>query len=280
MIFLEHYQTLKSQLLFQKQQEILKKVKKPIGNSEEKLRSMEKPLAVTDVRIGQDGSIWTYLDGGKEPTRNYPDSLTVQITIIYKKIIPLLAKNLKSQNWFQRIITILSIKYNYRALDEWFNTIFENIPVLLKEEHWSTPVKEIRRVLKGFISDRLIDAISLVIEYDSAYRYRLQDTIIELDKELFNNNQFKEIDRMFNILIDRDYDEMQKKWDGIRKLIKTILIINPKIKKVIAKIIKDLDINKVKMSKEDIYWTNQFPTYKYQGLSLEERLKQNEVNYK
>jgi hypothetical protein len=289
MIFIEYSQSWKNDLRVQKQNEIMARVKKPcqyINSSLESNHNSTRPIRIVDLKIGEDGGLWTYLEGKKEPVRTYPDQTTVNTVSCYKSLLPRLLTNLSKIGWTKRIITLLSIKYNLIVFSEYLGMIYGALPLLLKDEYYSVPVKEIRRVLRGQIDRNILDAVSLIFEYDSAYRYRFQDVIVNLNKEKINGyfSVIKEISRLFDILISREpldngkESGMSKKFKKLKSLIK-LLMLNPKVNKLVRYILLDVDLYKLQFSKEDIYWVNQFNVYKYRGLTIEERNQENIKNY-
>ena len=150
MIYLEYMQYWESVLIVQEQEELLAKIKKPIAVSEEYKLKNDDGLGgnITDVKI-ENGIIKTYLKGKKEPIRSYAEPHSVNMAMILKNIIILLAKNLGRMGNFKRLIILLAIFYNQNIFLEWIERIFNTNVLLLKDEYWSQPVKEIRRVMKG-----------------------------------------------------------------------------------------------------------------------------------
>jgi len=279
-LFIEYFESIKAELSIKKQAEILRSIKKKIENSEEemlaKIRDDEDSGYITDLVIADDGSVRTYLKDRKEPIRAYADTFTVSTTTIYKHFVPLIIRNLLKIGWFGKGITILALYLNKNIVAEWLGRIFAITPILLKDEHWSQPVKEIRRVLKEKFDINIVDAVCLAVEYDSAYKNRLQDILPLLDKSKLTGyfSTLKELSRLLDILSERDYDFMSEKWKQIKKFIKLLLLI-PSIRKKLVSILKEINLDEIRFSKEDIYWINQFGTYRYQGLSLEERHNNN-----
>ncbi len=255
MIFLELIETMKQRLVWEHQKELLTKVKKNVAFSDKNIMKEGNVKRIVDMKIAPEGHILTFLEGEKEPTRGYPDTQSLNAITLYKNFIPLILKRLACQNWVQRIITLLAIYFNYPVYLEWFDRVKAYTPVMLKEKHYLPHTKEMRRVLKGRLDPRIVDMSTLVLEYDSAYKYRFQDIGAELNK---NNPPVKEIKRLMDLLIARDYKEMADKWKRIKNLT-NILYLMPKTRRLIKEIINDIDISKIKMSKEDIYWANKMP---------------------
>jgi len=284
MIFIDFYAVIKQRLLAEKTNEILKRIKKqPRGSAENYLRSpmgLENSLKIKNVELAKDGTIRTYAEGKKEPFRMYPEIKSVWFTAYYKRFITLILQSLSEMGLVKKIITLLAIKFNFHILSKWFEHIFFIYESTRKDENYSQPVKEFRRVLKGRLDQNLIDALALILEYDSAYRYRFQDIVMELNKD---NKPVEEIIRLLDILNKRECGDdlntrKNSKWGQMRRLVKLGFFFCPKIKKQMIAILRDINIDEIKFSKEDIYWIAE-DGYPFQGMTKEERKAENKKVY-
>lgn len=247
--FCELLPNIKIKLQLENEQEILRKIKKPCPRSMQSHSSGEKRIDIIGTKIDTDGSVKMYVDDLEYPISGYPDAETLYLTTLYKRFLPLMADSLLNQGWIGRIITLLALSFNWKIAPKWFEYVFSLRPALLNDENYCKPVKELRRVLKGKIDEHILDAISLVIEYDGAYRYRMQDILAEKEK-----NPVKLID----IMISRDKLLTQvPKYRAIQKLVKLAMFI-PKIRKTITSILNDIDRNEIKLSKADRYWLERY----------------------
>lgn len=283
MIFLEYLPTFQKVLCWEKQQELLKKIKRDVEFSEEKLAEQrhddKRGGEIVDIKLAEDGSVRTYVKDRKQPIRGYADSLSVQMTTTYKHLFVSILRNLSSQNIFGKAITLLFLLLNRKTIQAYTERMFGMFAVLLKEENWSAPVKEIRRVLKGKLHPAEVDGISMIIEYDSAYQNRARDVLPELDKtKLRGLSAIKEVSRIFDILIARDYEEMRVKWRGLQKMMKLAMLI-PSVRRIIILILKEIDLDIIKFQDEELYWINMFPSYNYRGMELRDRLDDNIKKY-
>jgi len=265
--FIPYFKILMTQ---QKQMELLNVMKKDALYAPTKKPS--DSAQIINAELSKDGTISTYMLGEKYPCKAYPDIQTVWFTAYYKNFVPLLANSLAGQNWFQRIITVLSLKYNYQIFPEWFIRMSKMGKFLLKDEYWSKPVKEFRRVSKSLLDNEMLDALSLVLEYDSAYRFMFQDIVPLLDKKEFEINPLKEMQRLFDIFISRNLGGEQKMINMFRFL-KLYLRFNRKLLKQIKTVVADLRIEEITPSKEDEYWMLYLRAYKCFGLEPEEAQK-------
>lgn len=282
MIYINQWERLEKELVIAKTHEIVKRIKKKPRFHKE-LYPRTGDLEIEGVDLAEDGTVRMHIKDGKEPIRMYPDLKTVWFIAYYKRFIPLMIYSLNGMGLVKKIITLLAIKFNFNILPKWFEHIFSTYEAVLNDENYSQPVKEVRRVLKGRLDQNLIDALALILEYDSAYRNRFQDIIVELNKDNLNKPA-KEIIRLLDILLKRDYGDNfeganNSKWGNIKRLIKLVFIFSPKIKKQITAILKDINIDEVKFSKEDIYWINKDTAYLFRGMTFEERQAENKINY-
>lgn len=286
MIILDFYDTLKMRLIVEKRGELMKKIKKPAffaDRVEEEIDlnkiNESSDAFITDYSMAKDGSLRTYCLNHPEPMRFFIDQDTVILTAVYKRFIPLIAKSLAKQNWFKRIITILAIRFNFNVLPEWFDYIFSLKSVLINEDNYSQPVKEIRRVLRDKINGYILNAITLILESDSAYRYLVQDVLPLLDKSKLTNifSTAKELNRLFKILIEREYNSEEKRtrYGNIKKFLIFGMILFPKLKKTIIDTLKEINLEEIKFSKEDEYWVRQFGVYNFWGKTWDERKQEN-----
>lgn len=280
-IYLDYYEHLRQLIVAKKIAEVMKKIKKKPAKkmTREEIITDSDSTEVINAEIAPDGTPRLYLKGEREPIRIFPDHITTISVSIYKRLFVNILNSIRKQNWIQRIISILSLKYNYNAYLEWIEYIFEIEVALLNEENYSQPTKELRRVLRGRIDDRLLDAITLIIDSDSAYRYRFQDIISIMDKSQLKGYRktVKELSRLFNILGERDsigIDIQKIKYKNIEKIIRLALLL-PSIRKLLISILKDINIEEIKFSKEDLYHTNLNSRYNFRGLSFEDRIKDN-----
>lgn len=155
--------------------------------------------------------------------------------------------------------------------------------LLLSEKKYCISVREIWRVITLFIGKikgkeqsiafRLRNIGCMILETDIAYRFMLQDFLPEINKQALKENSFKEIKRVLDIFIKR-YNN--SRWKRIKKLVVLLLKIK-KIRKLIVRILLDLDLDKIKLDDADWYFCLQRPHYDFRGISLKERLRQKRI---
>lgn len=116
-----------------------------------------------------------------------------------------------------------------------------------------------------------------LIEYDSAYRYRIEDIFSETTKEKLSTNPYKEFKRLMLIYSERELDPTVKaKVKRLTKLI-TIPLLIPKVKLSIQKALEHCEFERLQLDEIDKYWCFMRHDYNYCGLSKEERMKNKEL---
>jgi len=295
-LFIEYENVIKEDLKKQKVKELLESIKKEISiNPPDEKRineidqvsgaeSKEKydALIMIDLGIADDGSLRMYMKDAKQPLRFYPESETLWVTAYYKRLLAMIGMSFTRVGLIGKIAILITLKNNLQGFSDWFDYIFSFKKVLLNEQNYSQPTKELRRVLKDKLPIGIINALTMIIEIDTAYRWRFQDIISELKQEnLEGFGVFKEIGRLLNILRQREkMGYISGKLNGIKWLVYALLLLSPKTRKLIRDILKELNLNELRFSVEDDYWINQNRAdYKFKGLSLEERHKLNIEKY-
>ena len=133
--------------------------------------------------------------------------------------------------------------------------------------------RELMRVLRKLeVDERIIATICLICEYDNAYRYRAQDLFKELDKDFFYKHPISEIIRLCKLGQSREVDENNKvKWNSFKYIALTLLI--PKVRRLAKEFVREIDLDKMKQSIEDCYWSWHWGYYNFGGKSFEKRLQ-------
>jgi len=274
---------LRRQLSLIRANEIVQQTKIPCRMTPESMSTSGDRMEVDHIELAPDKTFRMFIKGGAEPIRMYPDVQSVWFIAYYKRFIPLMIHNLTGMGWTKRIITFLAIKYNFEIVPKWFEHIFSTYQPRLRSENYSQPVKEVRRVLRGMMDGYLLDALTLILEYDSGYRYRFQDIIAELNKEALAKNPAKEVMRLLDVLTFREglgkAIDPASKWQKLKRLIPLLFFVCPKIKRQVVKILTEMNIDEVKFDKSDLYWINKNSCHLFRGMPIEAREAENNKLY-
>lgn len=177
---------------------------------------------------------------------------------------------------FKRKIRLLErVLLYYNRVAEWLLS-----PHFLKENRYGNCPRELQKLLKRFlmelgiseyIAGRTSKVLITLVEYDDAYRYRIEDLFSESSKEWLLANPRKEINRLLEVLKLRDKTTLEQ-FEVFGKVISMGFWL-PKVKKAFRKALEPLDFSKLQMDEADMYYCLNRDDYDYGGLSIQQRMK-------
>jgi hypothetical protein len=156
----------------------------------------------------------------------------------------------------------------------------------IKPERYCNCVRELYRTFtilsekekeewKRKIIETARDISCMFIELDSAYKFRFQDIILELKpEEVRGKRMIKEIERLFDIMIERErVGYMKAKWQQVKRAI--IQGLRVKLaRKFIEEFINEVNLKKLYPDKADRYYDLLRKDYDFFGKSLPVRIKE------
>lgn len=232
--------------------------------------NLENPLEIVDFKELEQGCE-TWVKDEKYPIRGcfVEDKRTTVAQ--FKKILPTLFYTLTGKGIVSRIISALYLQKNWQAYLYFTYRGMRN--VYAEAKFYSQPVREVYRLVSDV---RIREIVCACLEYDTAYRFRFQDACGEVNKEQFTKNPVAEIERVINIVFSRETrDGGLKKFSGKMRWLYLYLRWNKKLLGAIKEMVLQADLDELRLSKEDIYWTNRsYPDYNFRGLTQAERLQE------
>lgn len=154
-----------------------------------------------------------------------------------------------------------------------------NFPIVLKPKYLSPAVAELYRVGDsqfGYTREGkiIVTFLCLALENDRNYRYRVQDILGDIDGIEIKIHSRKEIARLVKLLMTRD---RARGWSYLENVIKLVLWFRPQMTKMIVAFLWELDMMKIQLDAQDMYFCLNDAHYDYLGLSYEERQKKFET---
>lgn len=151
-----------------------------------------------------------------------------------------------------------------KKMEEWILSIYfkdlEKKQLPLRD--FKMGIRELIRVGKKHMNERLVYCFAMCLESDNAYWKPLQDILSELDK---TNDPIEEVKRLMDKLIERQvFEPMKAKYKPIKKLLSVALLF-PKVKRIVSEAILDLDISKIQPDDADKYFNLNMTAYNYGG---------------
>lgn len=247
-------------------------------------------------RFPATGGIYTHYIGKKYPAQGWVTLEAVTRLNTYKRallasILPFANKNLLVSLWpiiflpWKRKVSILNdfLESQNRLA---YNTLQ---PDFYQPERYGSPARETAKLVSNFLTNLGADTdntqffgkvMGHIIEFDSAYRYRLLDLMAETSPELLKNPS-KEIKRLLGIYLERDSRESLGKRFRLISGFLSIVFRIPKIQKAFIKATQASEFTNLQMTPADMYHVltdngKYEGGYDWGGKSKQERLEQYE----
>ncbi len=224
------------------------------------------------------GGILTFMEGYDHPYRGFPFHEFVDRIDFIKKIIRAILSGLfhglKGYRlrlltllptlWIARIILSVSVYTFYRMIDRF----------KIKRQCYSQPMRELHRAFSmerasedektRTLRLQLRDLMCMVLEFDNAYRYRLQDIIVELDQAKLRENPITEFLRLLSIMQTREKgQDISDTWTLIKLFIRFYLRIDRKFAKMIIDVLSQLNLEEMKLTIEDQFFCKPRKDYNF-----------------
>lgn len=221
--------------------------------------------------------ILVHIKGATYPRRGFPTPEAVHINNVIKTLI--------KQALLSPKVLIFKLIFQKTHLCVSFNKVFKKAfsSYLLKEEYLSPVSRSLSLLIFNLLVSYNIPkdvakyssiAFANILEYDDAYRYRLQDIISETTYYRLQYNPHQEITRLFHVFQLREQTSTTAM--DIYRIVSPLLILL-KVPSIRKKFIRSLDnniVNGMKYTPMDQYWANlKGDLYLFGGKTYDERTK-------
>ncbi len=165
-----------------------------------------------------------------------------------------------------------------------FNTISSKLiaEFVIKKELMTPCSSELQTLTEKFLTELGVSHetsvgfaryFSTLIEYDNAYRYRIEDICSETNECNLYNSPVRETKRLFQIY--RQREKCLYITDTLAKLVSlaSLILLIPKIKHTFRYAILQVKWERLRLDDADKYWCRQRPDYDFWGESVEVRTK-------
>jgi len=171
--------------------------------------------------------------------------------------------------FFESVLEAIANQADY-AFDEFYIKPELYCPAASTSAEW-TFVFLVNMGVHRELSGRIAQVVAMIMEYDNAYRYRVQDIVGETSAEALKVNPRKEIRMMIETLGKREpCIENTYKFALLARIISLLLFI-PSIKRAFITSIPNIEL--IKQDEADKYHCLFRSDYDYQGLPFEVRWK-------
>ena len=236
--------------------------------------------ALIKVEFPEAGGIHTFMEGHDQPYRGFPFHEFVEKIDIIKKVVrttlsgayhaikskpKILLVTLLPSLWIIKPIIRVSVYVFFRIVERF----------KIKSIRYSQPIRELHRVFSldknqnEKHSERefrlqLRDLLCMTAEFDNAYRYRMQDVLVELDKEALRNNDLKELIRLLDIMQTREKtQEIKDTWKLLKFFIKYYLRFDKGLRTLVVDILSELDLEEIELKIEDKHYCEPRKDYNF-----------------
>lgn len=124
----------------------------------------------------------------------------------------------------------------------------------------------------------------MILEYDDAYRYTLQDILVEFDRDAAKKDIVKEIKKLLDLTLERDDRGLFVKFSQIRKML-FLLNFKKDIKIMVERFFSSIDLDRIKLDEDDKFharfkvnynWEH-IKNYKHEQQEKEKKAKEKEA---
>lgn len=236
------------------------------------------------VEYPPEGGIYVYYKGLPYPKKGFPYPEAIQANDIMKKNIVMMIDIFGRKEMILPIIGFILTPWKFKArvianaikrfssISDWLMSSHR-----LKEERHSPVVRELYKFTRKFIQNLGIDygemvarIVASIIEYDDAYRLRLEDILSETNVFKLWKNPSREISRLALILQDRELSHAKDTFKKFSRMIYLILLV-PKIRRAFRNAFIGIDFKKMQLDEADRYHVLLRADYNFMGKTFDER---------
>lgn len=204
------------------------------------------------IEFPEEGGILYYPQVDLSPYQGFFFAPAIAATAFFKRFLILKIKSFKNPLNFLLIGQIKKELKNLIDVD--YRRYF------LKPEYYCTSLRELYRVLSLVIPEEIMVHIPCaVLQWDNAYRFRVQNAIMRLSKKELRTNPRREINLMF--MIGSSFENKDKKicnnpqrpkWKAMWLAFNLAWMFSPSFRKKVKIVAKEIDIDKFLIVKSDI----------------------------
>jgi len=217
-----------------------------------------KEQSTSDIieRVGYEGGIKLYLKDRPFPFKGYPTpEALIAVNIIKKLALEQLS-----------LCRLVIPKKSLASFAGLAYTIIR--PHILKSEYQTPITRELERFTRNFLeplttkktAEKLAQIFSHIVEYDSAYRFRLEDMLTETSKTGWLTDPHKELCRAVAVSRRRDYEGVSKKVSRIGRAA-SIFLCFPAWQESFRNAVNDCKYENFQLDPADTYWLRQRTDY-------------------
>lgn len=235
------------------------------------------------------GGIFVYYVGMPYPKKGFPYPEAVHANDVLKRIsLTMIKPIMQKEMRFPVILTaLLPWRYKVKIIETGLNNFNRVAEWLLnghylKPDKYSSVCRSIKNIIQTFlmklgisesVSEFFAKTIQTIIEYDDAYRYRIEDIMTEASYSQLCKDPRSEVNRLRNILNKRERTHAINTLDSVANFLSKALL-HPKIKKAFIAAfygLSDDEFISMRLDNADRYHVLLRSDYDFLGRTFEER---------
>lgn len=183
-------------------------------------------------------------------------------------------------------IAILPKRIKIRILERFLKNFREVCDLTMGEYYWEENykmviTKSVEKFIKVFlitlgVSEQIAattaEALGTFLEYDDAYRYRMEDIMSETSQGMLYKNPRQEVARLIEMLLVREGSEhVAVSFKSVSK-VASLILLSPWIKKAFKAGLEAVDIKDMQLDEADRYHVGRLAGYDFFGKKIEDRI--------
>lgn len=183
-------------------------------------------------------------------------------------------------------LVFVPFKKKINVLGWWINEWVEVSEIalrthLMKDNYYSVPCRAIWKFIEVFLKEIGITnplfpkMFAHLIEFDTAYRFRIEDIASEADVDSLYNNPRKEINRLLGIFTEREpiRPHLVAKFKYIA-LALSLALFSRRIKGAFRKALLAINFEDIQLDEADRYHVLRLAGYQFLGRPIEDRIQE------
>ena len=247
------------------------------GGVESIVKENEEGLFYKVSKITVEGGLKQWIDGAEYPRKGYCPPEAMFACNQAKRIF---VEGLKMFNSWQFITAIIFTKDKMRFIRSYNEIVWKVMaPFITKYEYLTSIAQDLQDLTYSMMiklgldeenSKRFAKIFSHLIEYDDAYRFRVQDILNETRKDFIIERPITEVDRLTLLLTSRDSPGVAEKFQKLSKLL-CIALCLPSVRNAFREVVEESNFKKLQVDDSDFYWHCFREDYKFGGMTNDDR---------
>jgi hypothetical protein len=233
--------------------------------------------ALKYVEFPVEGGVLTHMDGYDHPYRGFPFFEFVDKIDLIKKISRQVQSGFFHAFMGSRLRMLLLIPlipsarnifyaytYSFHRLIDRFKLLPNRYSKAVRELHRAFSVEREETEQIRNLRLMLRDIECMILEFDNAYRFRVQDLLTDLNKDALRSNPIKEISRLLDVWVSREITvEIKDSWRLLKMFTKWYLRFDRKLLNLVVSVLLEINTEETKLMVEDSYFAKQRKDYSF-----------------